>query len=447
MSQAIQDHCAGRLLQACQGYEAVLQRAPHSNEARHNLGMVLIGMGRLRPGEALVETARLADPHNPVMRETARNLGETLYRHGYWEQARPWLERALGDAGASDPVLRQILARIALPDYLAPEIYDPSAGEVLLRYAPREAETYVYTIDIVGTCNLRCPSCPVGNSPHSGRGKGFMPLALFQRILQKIGRETPVAEPQVWLYNWGEPLLHPELPAFVEAVRQAGFSSHLSSNLNVENGLKALIKANPDTLKISWSGFSQASYGVTHERGDVQLLKSNLYRLRSYLDRYRVGTRVWVGHHLYRNNLAEQQQVIDLCAELGFAYHPVQAFFQPLERVRDLLDGRVDETRHPVLQQLLVDPRDYVPNIRQRRDGQYDCELRFNQTVINHDGKVALCCGVYEPRNMLGVDFIDTPAECLEAMKYRHPFCTECRARGMDYSVTGLPEDVQARSG
>jgi len=54
---------------------------------------------------------------------------------------------------------------------------------------------YMYYIDIVGTCNLRCPSCPVGNYlPHDfmdlQRPKGFMKLALFEQILDKIKREN-----------------------------------------------------------------------------------------------------------------------------------------------------------------------------------------------------------------------------------------------------------------
>ena len=64
--------------------------------------------------------------------------------------------------------------------------------------------------------------------------------------------------------------------------------------------------------------------------------------------------------------------------------------------------------------------------------------MRFNQTVINHDGTVALCCTVYEPQNMLGVAFLDENFATLEARKYRHPFCRTCYSHGLAYTAPVL---------
>ena len=437
---AVEHHRAGRLQEARSVYERILHQQPGHNPARHNLGMVLVGQGLLAPGEALVQQAWEAAPDEPAMQQTARKLGELFYRQGYWQEARKWLLRVQNDSEADK--VASLLRRLRLPEYLAPEVYDPRAGEVLQRYAPREAADYVYAIDIVGTCNLRCPTCPVGNTPRGKRPKGFMSLELLSPILQKIQSECPCPTPQIWFYNWGEPLLHPELPAFVRAVKQAGLRVHLSTNLNIEQGLKALIKSEPDELKVSISGFDPDTYATTHVRGDIQLVKSNLYLLRRYIDRYRAGTRVWVNAHQYRNNVEQQGQLVALCRELGFELFPIQAFFQPLERLYDLVTGSASPEDYPILDQLLVSPLDYVPNIKARRRGDFDCELRFNQTVINFDGSVALCCGVYEAENMLGVQFLDKHHSALETMKYEHPFCQRCRAQGLDYSPTTLPDNI-----
>ena len=50
------------------------------------------------------------------------------------------------------------------------------------------AQSFVYNIDIAGTCNLGCVSCPVGNMPigtvaRGTRPRGFMPFELFSNIL------------------------------------------------------------------------------------------------------------------------------------------------------------------------------------------------------------------------------------------------------------------------
>jgi hypothetical protein len=52
----------------------------------------------------------------------------------------------------------------------------------------------VFWIDIVGTCNLRCPSCPVGNYREADfagavRRRGFMNFGYFREVLAKIERE------------------------------------------------------------------------------------------------------------------------------------------------------------------------------------------------------------------------------------------------------------------
>jgi pyruvate-formate lyase-activating enzyme len=317
--------------------------------------------------------------------------------------------------------------------YLEPEIWDSQLRRTLLRQSPRESETYVYTIDVVGTCNLRCPTCPVGNSSGSQRPTGFMPLDLFERILDKIVVEAVTPHPAIWLFNWGEPLLHPELPSLIAAIKRRGLTCHLSSNLNITKGLQAVVKAGPDELKVSLSRFHPAEYQKTHVRGDLNLVKGNLYLLRHWLNHYASPTRVWVGHHIYKGGEAEIPAVAALCQELGFQHHPIAAFFQPLERVIDVLDGKY--VADPILQALPEHPKDYVPRLAADRSPHHDCELRFNQTIINFDGSLALCCNVYDAANMLKLNFLDTPHQAIQEARYQHPFCKTCFARGLQYGV------------
>ncbi len=75
-----------------------------------------------------------------------------------------------------------------------------------------------------------------------------------------------------------------------------------------------------------------------------------------------------------------------------------------------------------------------LANKRQAIDPDLDCELRFNMTTLNYDGSVALCCGVYDYQNMLGVNFMDTPRDAIQALKYQHPFCKKCYSYGLQYS-------------
>lgn len=54
----------------------------------------------------------------------------------------------------------------------------------------RQTADFYYLIDIVGSCNLKCPSCPVGNYEEQPT-KGLMSLETYKRILHKISIEHP----------------------------------------------------------------------------------------------------------------------------------------------------------------------------------------------------------------------------------------------------------------
>lgn len=436
--QAVHLHQAGNVEQASKLYRQLLQQQPQRIDVMHNLGATLLGLGQLREGAELMAKAIAEDPQNPGMLGSPKVLGMELYKSGYWEEAKPWLLEAV-QRSSNDPELIEALNRIAPRSYLEPEKYDTQAEHTVLRYSPREADTYVYTIDIVGNCNLGCPSCPVGNSSDEGRFKKMMSLAVFEKVLAKIQRESPVPDPQIWLYNWGEPLLHPKLPEIIGLIHQAGFKSFLSSNLNVEKGLKELIKVKPTELKISISGFSADTYSLTHRKGDINLVKSNLYRLRQYLDKYSSSTRIWVGQHVYKHNHHEVADLAKLCQELAFEHHPIQAFYQPLEKLIKVAEGNADVLNEEIMSLFLVQPRAQVEFLKSNKKPQYDCELRFNQTVINADASVALCCSQYQHENALGVSFLDTHQSVINDLKYEHELCKTCRHHGLDYAPKQLP--------
>lgn len=432
LDQAVALHRQGRTDEAAAAYEVLLAGDPQQPSVRHNLGLIRLGQGAAARALPLLEQALAEDGDAAIWATSLPLVGLTLFDQGLWESAHVWLERA----AAHDPAhagVQAALQRARPRDYLNPEVFDPQQQRTLLRHAPREAGSYVYAIDVVGTCNLRCPTCPVGNFQAADRPKGFMAVDLFERILDKIVAECPAGRPQVWLFNWGEPLLHPDLPALVAATKRRGLPCHLSTNLNVHRGLRELARANPDELKISLSGFTPQRYARTHARGDLRLVKANMHLLRYWLDEAGATTRVWVGHHIYKGGETEVPQVRALCDELGFEHHPTAAFYQPLERVVELIDGKA--APDPVIEDLLEPPPVYVARINATRSQRHDCELRFNQTAINFDGSVALCCSVYDRPNMLGLDFVDTPHAQLEAAKYAHPFCKSCMAHGLSYAV------------
>jgi pyruvate-formate lyase-activating enzyme len=432
---------AGDPAAAASIYEQLLAQHPGDAALIGRLALALLGAGQLARGEREANRAWALGAGTPALAGLPRQVGLQLFSRGYREQARPWLRLAQAQQPA-DKDLDNARARCEPPTYLAPETYDPVAGETLLRYAPRESDRYVYAIDIAGTCNLRCPSCPVANSDDSGRTKGTMPEGLFMDILAKVKREAPGGRAAIWLYNWGEPLLHPALDRILGAIREADLSSMISTNLNYDRGLERLARHLPDVIKVSLSGWHPDSYQRSHTGGDIDRVKRNLSRLRAIVADSPQPCRVWVGHHLYRHNYHERDEVRLACEALGFEWQPVQAFWQPLEKLLELVDGH--NIADPLYQDLLVDPVRNAEHVRRHRRRSFDCELRFNQTVINVDGSVSLCCSTYAPENRIATSFLDTGHEALEAARYRHALCGRCRGAGLDYSISELPDSIVA---
>jgi radical SAM protein with 4Fe4S-binding SPASM domain len=96
------------------------------------------------------------------------------------------------------------------------------------------------SLDIVHGCQLRCIGCPNSGLQPQIR---FMPVDDFDLCL----RNTDVAE--IWhlrLFNFGEPLLHPDLPGILARIPGQQFHAHdveLSTNAHVANPFAMLAEA------------------------------------------------------------------------------------------------------------------------------------------------------------------------------------------------------------
>jgi hypothetical protein len=51
---------------------------------------------------------------------------------------------------------------------------------------------FFFNIDVLGSCNLRCPSCPVGNTKEFRLPTGFMDPQLLAAIITKAKSECEV---------------------------------------------------------------------------------------------------------------------------------------------------------------------------------------------------------------------------------------------------------------
>jgi len=297
-----------------------------------------------------------------------------------------------------------------------------------------------YFIDVVGTCNLKCPSCAVGNMP-ALFSKGLMSPDTLKDVLAKIARETEGKERVfIDLYNWGEPLLHPEIGDIIRIVKEAGFGCGISSNLVAGKNLAAAVKAEPDYIRISLSGYHNETYQETHAGGDINLVKAHMHMLRHYLDLFRNRhTVVQVGFHVYRSNFPNDfHLMMKLADELGFLFSPTLATIMPVEKAVAALENEgLTEQDKALLDKLVVSPERWRTLNLESDISLPDCQYRSQRSTINYDGSVALCCATYGTDKIVSDNFLTTDNADLIEARQTHDYCGTCMNNRLHYVYTG----------
>ena len=302
-------------------------------------------------------------------------------------------------------------------------------------------EFLVY-IDVVGGCNLKCPSCPMGNSRNLPRTKGLMEPAMLNRIMKKAVNECKVVS--VGLFNWTEPLLHPRLSELVRVVRSHGVPCSISTNLSVNKSFDDLLEANPEAIYISTSGFTQAVYERTHKGGDIELVKRNMKILAEESARCGGKTHITVMFHRYRGNQQDEIYMRDFAKSLGFSFQTDHARMMPLEKTlayigHDLSMTQLTPDDYEILK-LLPIPLDEAMEIAVQHKTQ-PCSFLSSQIVIDVLGEVQLCCAVYDSSKYGIGNYLNTPLHHIQGFRHSHPMCAKCRnAGGHVYAPASAPE-------
>lgn len=124
---------------------------------------------------------------------------------------------------------------------------------------------YFLMIEPTNACNLRCPLCPTGRGT-LGRKTTFLPLALFQQCIAELGPWLI----EVNVSNYGEPMMHRDLPAMIACAKGAGARVSIGCNAHFLNDASAreLIQSGLDQVYVSFDGVDQETYEKYRVRGD-----------------------------------------------------------------------------------------------------------------------------------------------------------------------------------
>ena len=300
---------------------------------------------------------------------------------------------------------------------------------------------YGFYIDVFSYCNLRCPSCIVGNKYGSTSSwpRGVMSPEFLCKILDKALSECDVQF--VGLYNWTEPLLNPNLPSLVREVKSRKLPCWLSSNLNVLTKPEELLAEDPDFFRVSLSGFTQPVYEVGHREGAVEVVKHNMERLAKAKRVTRAGTAIQVFYHCYRHNEHEVPLMEAFSHSLGFEFRTVFAQIFPVEKILQITDG-VCSSEDATLLDYLALPLDRALAVTSKT-GSKSCALYDEQFTLDVNGNVMLCCSTSMERTNVVGNFLELPLAELQQRKANNNLCGRCLSLGIPDYFGGNPEFEQ----
>lgn len=181
------------------------------------------------------------------------------------------------------------------------------------------------------------------------------------------------------VFNWSEPLLHPQLPELIAAARRRGIFTCVSTNLNAGDPplFHGLVDAELDHLIISISGVDQQTYEQYHRGGKLERVWSNLARLVDY-----------------RRRQGKTKPLIEL-KYLEFGYNRQEArpaLAQARQRGADTFMVRHGTIPHQDDAWPGLPSRDWLGRQMVGRA----CSQLWDTVVLNADGGVAPCCYLYQ---------------------------------------------------
>jgi Predicted Fe-S oxidoreductases len=332
-------------------------------------------------------------------------------------------------------------------------------GEVCLKAGLRAGDDFLtlnelqprnYLVDVSGACNLRCISCPRGNFESPSIKPGFMKASDYRLVLDKIKREDPLTG-VITFFDWGEPLLNPDLPEIIAMTRNAGLVTILSTNLNVNSNLERTVKAGPDYLKISASGFGP-SYELTHTGGRWDIFLANLKKVKELTTKYSPTTEVELGYHLYRHNLGRDRLAMkELTDGLGIKYRETLAYLSPHENIEAVAQGRGLSGPGQEAAALLLLPIDRALEMARPRRS-LPCSLD-DHLVITWDMGVKRCCVWFGPEAYIAPpgSYLNLSFRQLEEARSACAICVRCKSEALHrvfdpYNDSALREEILAGS-
>lgn len=251
-------------------------------------------------------------------------------------------------------------------------------------------------IEVSRFCNLKCPSCPMGRNKITN--KALMSYGNFKKIIKLINSTVR----EVALFNYGEPLLNPEIAKmikFAKANKIETIGFHSNGLLLNKKMSRELVKSGLDYINISIDGASNDTYKKYRAGGNLDILLKNIKELVNIRKSLGVKNPTVIAQFVVmKHNQHEIDKFSEICNNIGVdevvfkTFNAYMSGYEDRERNLKFVPTNTGYTRYKTTK-----AKEVSSGYKLNR-----CTWPWENLLVNANGDIALCYHDYNADYNLG---------------------------------------------
>lgn len=247
-------------------------------------------------------------------------------------------------------------------------------------------------IEPTNMCNLQCPLCPVAQQTLQ-REPRHMRLEEFKKIVDDVQDHVLF----LILWDWGEPLMNPDLPEMIRYAAERDIRTVTSTNahfLNDDRRVEEILSSGLSTLIVAIDSTHAEVYQKYRRKGSLEKALSGLHKVIEI--KRRIGSQTTINFRMVvmRQNEHEVDKIERLARKIGTDVFTVKTINPACGEVG--LDSEF-VPKDPRYQRL-----EYRPGTWERVPVDRDCERPSIMANIFSDGSVVPCCYDFDATMKVG---------------------------------------------
>ncbi|MBD3216052.1 MAG: radical SAM protein [Candidatus Lokiarchaeota archaeon] len=248
-------------------------------------------------------------------------------------------------------------------------------------------------IEISSRCNLECYLCP--------KGRGEVKRDILDLDINKfrlLMDELEKFDPKIQLWNYGEPLMHPQINKILNLINNRFSYCSISTNGQIMNQKLAQIIVNCGLTKIIFSidGITQKSYEKYRKRGDFEKSITNLKKIIRAKEEYNSNIDITVQFIIFKHNIHELSKLGAFFFPMGvneiMVKSAIMMFYnedKEMKKIaRNYLDLKYRGERYKIKN----------GNLKYRGSPLPFCPIIDNSFVVTSDMDFLVCCWDYKSK-------------------------------------------------